>query len=214
MFMFTALPDDRPSALWQSYLPIGGLYLVGPLNSSSWVTLHPTMGILLLFQWGLSLIQLLYSGASITDCSGRPRENSSHLWVPECAFISCWYLRILLPGPKLSCPTTSRYRFSLSVPNREVEHPPASSSAAGEAVWVVTSAKSCSSTGSDSTWLNRVVWGHLLVDPRWIAPKPWTTSQWLKVTCSRTVSLNSTMLPCQSAEVRTSWQVKFFHPVL
>ena len=104
-------------------------------------------------------------------------------------------LGLLLLGPKLSCPTTSRYHFSLSVPDREVEHPATSYSATGEVVWVVTSAKSCSSTGSGSTWLNRVVWGHLLVDPRWITPKPWTTSQWLKVTCSGIVSLNSTMLP-------------------
>ena len=95
----------------------------------------------------------------------------------------------LLPlGPKLSCPTTSRYQFSLSVPNSEVEHPVTSSSTTGGAEWVVTSTKSCSSTGSDSIWLNRVVWDHLLVDPRWIAPTPWTTSQWLKVTCSCTVS--------------------------
>ena len=104
---------------------------------------------------------------------------------------------LLPPGPKLSCPTTSKYQFSLSVPDREVEHPATSSSATGDVVGVVTSAKSCSSTGGDSTWLNRVVWGHLFVGPRWIAPKPWTTSQWLKVTCSHTVSLNSTMLPAK-----------------
>ena len=155
------------------------------------------VGILLLLRWGLSLIQLLYSGTSITDCSDRPREIAAihGFWnVPSSAV---GILGLLLLGPKLSCPTTSRYQSSLSVPDREVEHPATSSSATGEAVWVVTSTKSCSSTGSVSTWLNRVVWGHLFADPRWITPKPWTTSQWLKVTCSHTVSLNSTMLPAQ-----------------
>ena len=76
-------------------------------------------------------------------------------------------------------------------------------------VWVVVSAKSCSSTGNDSTWLNRVVWGHLLVDPRWIAPKPWTTSQWLKVTYSHTVSLSSTILPAKGWRSRLLGRLSF-----
>ena len=106
----------------------------------------------------------------------------------------------LLPsGPKLSCPTeavmTRRYWLSLSVPDGGVVHLAASSSATGEAVWVVVLIKSCPSTGSDSTWLNRVVWGHWLVDPRWITPKPQTTSQLVNVTYSHTVSLSSTTLP-------------------
>ena len=32
--------------LWQAYPPIGRLYLVGPLNSGSWVTLPPYGGYL------------------------------------------------------------------------------------------------------------------------------------------------------------------------
>ena len=91
----------------------------------------------------------------------------------------------------------SRYSFSLSVPDGGVVHLVTSSSATGEEVGVVVSIKSCPSTGGDSTQLNRVVWGHWLVDPSWIAPKPWTTSQWLKVTCSHTVSLSSTTLPAK-----------------
>ena len=182
-------------SLWQAYLPIGRLYFIGLLNSGSWVSLPPKGGYLTTLQICLSLVQCLYSGTSIYDCPGRPRENSSHPWVPECVFITVGILGLSLPGPKLSCLTTSRYQFSPSVPNSGVEHPAASSSATGEVVWVVTSAKSCSSTGGDSMQLNRVVWGHLLVDPRWITPKPWTTSQWLNVTCSLTISLNSAMIP-------------------
>ena len=126
-------------------------------------------------------------------------------------------LGLLLLGPRLSCPTTTRYQFSLSVPDRGVEHPATSSSATGDVVWVVTSANSCSSTGSDSMQLNRVVWGHLLVDPRWITPKTWTKSQWLKVTCSHTVSLNSTMLPSKWQRLglfgRLSFSAQYCRPL-
>ena len=108
---------------------------------------------------------------------------------------------ISLLVPKLSCPTeavtTSRYWFSLSVQDGGVVHLAASSSATGERVWVVVSIKSCPSTGSDSTQLNRVLWGHWLVDPRWITPKPQTTSLLVNVTCSHTVSLSSTTLPAK-----------------
>ena len=93
---------------------------------------------------------------------------------------------------------TSRYWFSLSVPDDCVVHIAASSSAMGEVVWVVVSIKSCPLTGSDSMQLKTVVWGHWLVDPRGIAPKPWTTSQLVNVTCSHTASLSSTTLPAKS----------------
>ena len=72
-------------------------------------------------------------------------------------------LGLLLLGPKLSCPTeavmTSRYQFSLSVPDGGVVHLVMSSSAMGEVVLVVVSIKFCPSAGGDNTWLNRVVWG-------------------------------------------------------
>ena len=120
----------------------------------------------------------------------------------------------LLPlGPKLSCPTkavtTSRYQFSPSVPDGGVVHPAASSSATGEVVWVVFSIKSCPLTGSDSTQLNWAVWGHWFVDPRWIAPKPWTTSQLVNVTCSHTVSLSSTTLPAKEQRSGLSGRLSF-----
>ena len=115
----------------------------------------------------------------------------------------------LLPlGPKLSCPTeavmTSRYWFSLSVPDGGVVHLATSSSAMWEVMWVVVSIKSCPLTGSNRTWLNRVVWGHQLVDPRWIAPKPQTTTLLVNVTCSHTVSLSSTTLPAKGQRSRLS----------
>ena len=96
--MFTALWHDRPSTLWQflaGFPPIGGLYLVGLLNSWGWVTLLHYGGYLATLQICLSLIKLLYSGTSVTDCPGRPRENSSHPWVPECVFISCGYSGVI-----------------------------------------------------------------------------------------------------------------------
>ena len=143
---------------------------------------HPKVVIQILLRQGLlhlSLIQLLHSGASITDYPGRCREGGSHPLVLECVFImwiSCGSFGLSPLGPKSSCPTgavmTSRYQFSLSVPDGGVVHLVMSSSAMREVVWVVISIKSCPSTCSDSTWLNWVVWGHLLVDPRWIAPKP------------------------------------------
>ena len=92
---------------------------------------------------------------------------------------------------------TSRYWFSLSVLDGGVVHLVMYSSAMGKVVWVVVSIKSCPSTGGDSIWLNRVAWGHQLVDPRWVTPKPCTTSQWSKVTYSCTVSLSSTTLPAK-----------------
>ena len=120
---------------------------------------------------------------------------------------------LLALGPKLSCPTeavtTSRYWFSLSVPDGGVVHPAASSSAIREAVWVVVSIKSCPLTGSDSIQLNRVVSGHWLVDPRWIAPKPQTTSQLVSVTCSHTVSLSSTKLPAKGQRSGLSSRLSF-----
>ena len=102
-------------------------------------------------------------------------------------------------GPKLSCPTelvtTNKCWFSPSVLGGKVVHLVMSSSAVDRVVEVVTLAKSCPSTGGLNMWLNKVVWGHLLLDPRWIAPNPWTTSQWLKVTCYCMASLSFTMLP-------------------
>ena len=116
----------------------------------------------------------------------------------------------LLPlGPKLSCSTeavtTSRYQFSLSVPDGGVVHLVVSTSATtGEVVWVAPSIKSCSSTGSDSTQLNRLVWGHWFVAPGWTAPKPWRISQLVNVICSRTVSLSSITLPANGQRLGLS----------
>ena len=77
---------------------------------------------------------------------------------------------------------TSRYRFSLSIPDGGVVHLAMSTLATmGEAVWVVASVKSSSSTGGDSTWLNRVVKGHWLVGPGWTAHKPQRISQLVNV---------------------------------
>ena len=102
-------------------------------------------------------------------------------------------------GPKLSCPTesvaTNKYQFSPPIPGGRVTHSVMFSSAVDEVVEVVASAKFCPSTGGLNMQLNKVVRCHWLVDPRWIAPKPWTTSHWLKVTCSCTASLRSTTLP-------------------
>ena len=118
-----------------------------------------------------------------------------------------------LPNPKLSCPTeavtTSKYWFSLSMPDGGVVHLTTTSSEMGEMVWVVASIKSCSSTGSDSTWLNRVVWGHWLVAPKWTTPKSWTTSQLGNVTCSCTVSLSSTTLPARGWRSGLSSRLSF-----
>ena len=64
-------------------------------------------------------------------------------------------------GPKLSCPTeavtTNKYQFSSSVLGSGVVHSVMSSSAVDRVVEVVTSVKSCPSTGSLNTWLNKVV---------------------------------------------------------
>ena len=102
-------------------------------------------------------------------------------------------------GPKLSCPTesvaTNKYWFSPPILGGRVMHSVMSSSAVDRVVEVVASTKFCPSTGGLNMQLNKVVWYHWLVDPRWIAPKCWTTSQWLKVTCSCTASLSSTTLP-------------------
>ena len=63
---------------------------------------------------------------------------------------------------------TSMYQFSLSVPDGGVVHLAVPISATvWEVVWVVASIKSCSLTSGDSTWLNRVVWGHWFVAPGW-----------------------------------------------
>ena len=90
-----------------------------------------------------------------------------------------------------------------------VVHSVMSSSAVDGVAEVVASVKSCSSTGSLNMQLNKVVWGHWLVDPRWIAPKPWTTCQWLKVTCSCTASLSSTMLPTKGQRSRLLGRLSF-----
>ena len=166
----------------------------------------------------LSLVQLLHSGTSITDC---PEKVAAIRWFQN-VFSSCGsvvYLFVLLPpGPKLSCPTeavmNSRYWFSLSVPDSGVVHPVTSSSAMGEAAWVVVSIKSCPSTGSDGMQLNRVVGGHWLVALRWITPKLCPTSQWLKVTCSHTVSLSSTTLPAKGWRSGLLSRLNFFHSIL
>ena len=90
-----------------------------------------------------------------------------------------------------------------------VVHLAMSSSAMGEAVWVVVSIKSCPLTGSDSMQPNRAVWGHQLVDPRWITPKPQTTSQLVNVTCSCSVSLSSTTLPAKGQRSELSSGLTF-----
>ena len=110
------------------------------------------------------------------------------------------FLGLLPLGPKLSCSTeavmTSRYQFSLSVPDGGVVHIAMSTSAmTGEAVWVVASIKSSLLTGGDSTWLNSMVWGCWFVAPWWTTLRPQRISQLVDVTCSHIVSLSSTTLP-------------------
>ena len=163
-----------------------------------------------------SPIQLLYSGTSITDCPSTSREHGSHLWVLECVFImwiNCGSFAVITARPQVKLPhrgSNDQQILALSFCFRQwVVHLVMSSSAMGDAVWVVASIKSCASTGSDSAWLNRVVWGHWLVDPRWIAPKPWTTSQWSKVTYSCTVSLSSTTLPAKGWRSRLLSRLSF-----
>ena len=95
--------------------------------------------------------------------------------------ISSGSFGIITAGSQVKLPHTGsndqQVPVFLSVPDGGLVLLVMSSSAMGEAVWVVVSIKSCSSTGSDSMQLNRVLWGHQLMDPRWITPKLWTTSQ-------------------------------------
>ena len=159
------------------------------------------MGILPLFRQGplhFIFTQLLYDSAFITVYPGRPGNVATILGFQN-------VLSALEPlgaspwGPKLSYPTesvaTNKYQFSPPIPGGRAMHSVMSSSAVDGGVEVVASAKFCPSTGGLNMLLSKVVWCHWLMDPRCISPKSWTTSQWLKVTCSHTASLSSTMLP-------------------
>ena len=148
-----------------------------------------------------SLLQLLHSGTSITAAIHR-FWNIFPLGKSVGDFSG-----LLLLGPKLSCSIevvmTSRYQFSLSIPNGGVVHPAVSTSATtGGAVWVVASVKPVSSPpgsllSGSNTQLKRLIWGHWFVASEWTTPKPWRTSQLVNVTCSLTTSLNSTTPPAK-----------------
>ena len=96
--------------VWQSFCPEA---VIGRFICSTVVIglpYHPKTVIWLLLRWGLlcpSVIQLLHSGASITDCPGRSREGGSHPWVLEHVFImwiSCGSLAVIAIGSQVKLP--------------------------------------------------------------------------------------------------------------
>ena len=168
----------------------------------------------------LLFIQLLYNSAFITDCLGRPREGGSHPRVLECILSSGSFGTIAM-GSQAELP----YRGS---DNKQLPIFSFCSRQQGVASSHVFLSSRWSGGGCGFCkilTLNRQSqyavkqggWGHQLVDPRWIAPKPWTTSQWLKVTCSCMVSLSSTMLPTKGWRSgllgRLSFSIQYCRPL-
>ena len=218
----TVLPSR--GSQWQIYLPIDSLYLVYLLNSSNWIAMPPKAVIWPLFRWGLLHplpIQLCHSDASETDGPGTSRECDSHPWVLECVvimWINCGSFVVITSGHQVKLPhrgSNDQQIPALSLCFRQ---------------WGGTSSQAFLSNGGcgvgggfhkilSLNWQWQYMTkqgglGHWLVDPRWIAPKPWTTPQWSKLIYSYTISIISTTPPAKGWRSRLLGRLSFSTPIL